>query len=101
MGALKDFIISLRRFMPLPLLLWLGRRKVAKLWENPEFRAAQEENMKFILEFTDRADEIPELARKYAEFDVLRNYRRWSPKHLFNQRVEGIEWLTTKKDPNR
>jgi lauroyl/myristoyl acyltransferase len=101
MGSRKDRIIAMRRFIPLPILLRLGRRKAAKLWRNPEFRAAQEANMKFVLEFTDRAEEIPELARRYAEFDILRNYRRWHPAPLFNQRVEGIEWLTTKKDPDR
>lgn len=57
--------------------------------------------MTFLLEHTERAAEIPEIAREYAEFDALRNYRRWRPKPLLRQRVEGIEWLTTKRDPTR
>ena len=101
MTSLRDLSHQARQFVPLPVLLKIGRRRVAKRWEDPEFRAAAEANMRFVLEFTDRADEIPQLAREYAEFDALRNYRRWRPKQLLRQRVEGIEWLTTKKDPNR
>lgn len=92
---------EIRRFIPLPVLLAIGRRRAAALWNNDEFRASQETNMRYLLENTDRAEEVPELAREYAEFDVLRNYRRWRPGPLLRQPVRGIEWLTTKRDPER
>lgn len=57
--------------------------------------------MRFLLEYTVRAPEIPEIAREYAEFALLRGYRRWHPGALSRQRVVGIEWLTTKRDPER
>lgn len=57
--------------------------------------------MQFLLEYTDRVSEVPELAREYAEFDVLRNYRRWHPNQLSHQQVKGMEWLTTKRDHSR
>ncbi len=101
MSSVRDQIKGIRRFVPLPLQLAVARRQVAALWKNEEFRAAQEANMQFLLENTERAPEIPELARAYAEFDIQRNIRRWRPRHLIRQPVEGIEWLTTKRDHDR
>lgn len=101
MSLRSDWTQEIRRFIPLPVLLGIGRRRVDALWQSEEYRAAQIENMKFLLEFTDRAEEIPALAREYAEFDVLRNYRRWRPRPLYRQPVLGTEWLTTNRDPER
>lgn len=101
MGTLRDTAHSLPRFIPWRALPGVARRRVDRLWKNEAYRAAQEENMHFLLEFTDRVGEVPELAREYAEFDVLRNYRRWHPHQLSHQPVKGVEWLTTKRDPDR
>lgn len=57
--------------------------------------------MRFLLEHTNRAPEIPELARAYAERTMLRGWLRWHPRTLTRQRVVGIEHLTTGRDPSR
>lgn len=57
--------------------------------------------MRYLLETTPRAPEIPELARKYAENMTLRKFERWRPSLVTSQEVRGVEWLTTKRDPNR
>lgn len=101
MSSLSDRAQQVRRFVPLPLQLRLARRKIDAMLQNDEFRAAQEENMRFLLEHTERAAEIPELARGYAIFDIERNPRRWRPHDLIRQPVRGLEWLTTKRDPER
>lgn len=49
--------------------------------------------MRFLLEGTSREQEIPELARKYAENVALRTYERWRPSRVRSQEVRGIEWL--------
>jgi lauroyl/myristoyl acyltransferase len=101
MSSLSARAQEIRRFIPLPVLLAIGRRRVAGLMKNDAFRELQETNMRWLLENTDRAEEVPVLAREYAEFDVLRNYRRWHAKPLITQRVEGAQWLTTERDPDR
>lgn len=101
MSALRDLAQKARRYVPLPLLLAVGRRRADALWESEAVRAAGEQNMRYLLEHTERADEISTLAREYVEYDVLRNYRRWHAKPILTQHVEGIEWLTTKRDPSR
>lgn len=101
MSFLRDLVHEVRRFIPLPVLLAVARRRVRSLWQDPAYRAAQEANVRFLLEHTSRFQEIPALAREYAEFDVLRNYRRWRPQHLLRQPVHGIEWLTARRDPAR
>lgn len=101
MSSRSDLVQEIRRFIPLRTSLGIARRRVEALWKNDEFRAAQVDNMRFLLENTDRADEIPALAREYAVFDIERNYRRWHPRHLVRQPVRGVEWLTTKRDPKR
>lgn len=79
----------------------LGRRRVDALWQDQEFRSAQEAEMRYLLEHTERAAEVPALAREYTEFALLRGYRRWHPGRLSRQPVTGVEWLTTKRDPER
>lgn len=91
----------LRRLVPQHKIPEVVERKLAKLWENPDFRALQERQMRYLLEFTDRADEVPTLAREFARFSITRLYQRWHPDPISNHRVEGIEWLTTKRDPER
>jgi len=101
MGFIGDQAQRVRSLIPVRALPALARRRVDALWENAEFRASQEAEMQFLLEHTDRASEIPEIARGYTEFALLRGYRRWHPGHLSRQPVSGIEWLTTKRDPER
>lgn len=101
MGFIGDQVQRVRSLIPLRALPALARRRVDALWANDEFRTAQEAEMRYLLENTDRASEIPEIAREYTEFALLRGYRRWHPGHLSRQPVTGIEWLTTKRDPER
>lgn len=101
MGFLGDQLQRVRSLIPVGALPGLARKRVEALWQDAEFRAAQEAEMTFLLEHTERAAEIPEIARGYTEFALLRGYRRWHPRHLARQPVTGIEWLTTKRDPER
>ena len=101
MGSLRDIALQYPRFIPWRALPGVARRRVDKLWKNDAYRTAQEKNMQFLLEFTDRVDEVPQIAREYAEFDVLRKYRMWHPRQLSHQQVKGMEWLTTKRDHSR
>lgn len=77
------------------------RRRIDRLWSNDAFREQQERQMRFLLEFTDRAPEIPELARAFAEHTLLRTYVRWHPEPLLHREIRGLEWLTTQRDPDR
>jgi lauroyl/myristoyl acyltransferase len=101
MASLVDQLQRVRGLIPFAALPGLARRRIDGLWQNDEFRASQEAEMQFLLENTERAPEIPEIARRYAEFALLRGYRRWQPRRLSRQSVSGIEWLTTKRDPER
>lgn len=101
MGFIDDQAQRVRSLIPVRALPAVARRRVDVLWKDEEYRASQEAHMRFLLEYTERADEIPQIAREYAEFAVLRGYRRWRPGHLSRQPVRGIEWLTTKRDPQR
>ncbi|MEO6884870.1 MAG: hypothetical protein ABI232_01105 [Jatrophihabitantaceae bacterium] len=57
--------------------------------------------MRFLLDHTERAPEIPALARGYSEQMMLRAYLRWHRHSITRQRVRGIEWLTTRRDQSR
>jgi len=85
---------QLRRLIPLPLVPVIVRRRVDKMWRNPAFRASKEDQMRLLLGSTERASEVPELARGLAEQMVLRTHMRWHPKAITRQRVQGMEWLT-------
>lgn len=65
------------------------------------YREQQEAQMRHLLEFTDRAEEIPELARRYAEETMLKTHVSWHPRLVTGEPVRGIEWLTTRRDPGR
>jgi lauroyl/myristoyl acyltransferase len=90
-----------RALVPPAVLPTLVRRRIDALWDDENFRAAQTDEMRFLLEHTDRAGEIPVLARAYAEQTMLRSYLRWHPRAITRQRVRGAEWLTTRRDPAR
>lgn len=92
---------QVRRLVPARAVPWLVRRRVERLWADPAYRAAIERQMRVLLERTERAPEIPDLARRYAEHSMARRYLRWHPRALTRQRVQGVEWLTTRRDPAR
>jgi lauroyl/myristoyl acyltransferase len=92
---------QLRRLIPASAARKIVRRKVDKLWSNDAYRELQEAQMRHLLEFTERADEVPVLARTYAEEALLKGYLRWHPKLVTSEPVRDVEWLTTKRDPNR
>lgn len=76
-------------------------KRVEVLLEDPAFLARQEQEMRFLLEGSSRADEIPQLARAYAEQALLRKWMRFHPRAITRQRFEGLEWLTTRRDTSR
>ena len=100
-GRLLDELRQVRRLVPLPLVPTLVRRRLDRVWAVPGFAEAAEAQMRHLLEFTERAPEVPALARGYAEQMLLRSHLRWHPRHISRQRVRGIEWLTTRRDRTR
>lgn len=104
-NTVKSTLVSsahqLRRLIPASLAPVLVRRRAEKLMAIPAYRELQESQMRHLLEFTDRAPEIPELARRFAEETMLKNHLRWHPRLVTREPVRGIEWLTTQRDPNR
>ncbi len=96
-----DAMQRLRSVVPARAIPGLVERRVDKLWQAPAFRAAQVRQMQFLLGESERAGEVPQLARAYAEQSMLRSWLRWHPRAITQQRVEGIEWLTTRRDPER
>jgi lauroyl/myristoyl acyltransferase len=76
-------------------------KKIAVLMQDPEYRELQESHMRHLLELTERAPEIPELAHAYALHTAMRAHDRWHPYRMRRQEVRGVEWLTTKMDPER
>jgi lauroyl/myristoyl acyltransferase len=101
MGDVRDQLQRVRGLIPLRLLPSLARRRADSLWLNEEFRTAQLAEMEFAHGHTDRAGEIEQVARGYTEFALLRDFRRWRPRHLARQPVHGAEWLTSRRDPDR
>ncbi|MEO6884869.1 MAG: hypothetical protein ABI232_01100 [Jatrophihabitantaceae bacterium] len=91
----------IRRAIPVGALPALARWRTAKLWTDPEYVRGEQNEMRFLLQHTERAPEIPQLARKYSEQMVLRAYVRWHPRAITHQRIQGIEWLTTRRDQSR
>ncbi len=89
-----------RRLIPLSRVPAMVERRVDRLWENDDFRLAQEKQMRYLLEFTERADEVPDLARKFTEHHLLRQFLIWHPREVLLP-VRDIEWLTTERDPGR
>lgn len=101
MSRTSEAVQRVRGLIPAAVLPSLVRRRIDRLWEDPAFRALQERQMRFVLECTERADEVPELARAYAEQMMLRSYLRWHPRRITRQPVRGVAWLTTRRDPER
>ncbi|HET6153742.1 MAG TPA: hypothetical protein VFE15_12340 [Marmoricola sp.] len=91
---LVDLLQHTRRLVPARALPGMVSRRVDKLWESEEFRAQQERQMRYLLEFTDRAAEAPDLARGYTEQMMLRSYLRWHPRAITRQPVRNVERLT-------
>jgi lauroyl/myristoyl acyltransferase len=92
---------QVRRAVPVGLLPFIVKRRLDRFWADPDFRRASEDQMHWLLEFTGRAAEAPELGYRYAEQMMLRGYLRWHPRAITRQPVRGIEWLTTGRDPER
>lgn len=101
MGKTLDSLQHVRALVPARSVPGMARRRVDKLWEHEAFRTGNEASMRFLLEHTDRADEIPELARAHAEQSVIRSFLRYHPRAITRQPVRGIESLTTGRDPSR
>jgi lauroyl/myristoyl acyltransferase len=91
----------LRRMVPPRVAPHLARWVVRRRWPDPAFREIAESEMHFLLEHTDRAAEVPAIARRWAEHMQLRSVLRWHPRAITRQEVRGIEWLTTERDPDR
>jgi lauroyl/myristoyl acyltransferase len=92
---------QLRRLVPVRYVPALVKRRLDQLWENDEFRSAQQAEMEFLVGESERAAEVPELAYAYTEQMMIRAHMRWHPRAITRQRVKGIEWLTSRRDPSR
>ncbi len=101
MGKAIDAIQHVRGLVPYRALPGLAKRRTDRLWEVEEYRLGTEEAMRFLLEHTDRAGEVPELARAHSEYNILHAFLRYHPRRITKQQVRGIEWLTTRRDPSR
>lgn len=98
---IKGGLFHVRRLIPPAASRALVRKRLAVLMTDPGFREVQESQMRFLLEHSERAPEIPELASAYAFHTAMRAHDRWHPRSMRRQEVRGIEWLTTARDPNR
>jgi lauroyl/myristoyl acyltransferase len=96
-----EHLHHIRRAVPVRLVPALVRWRLDQLWADPDFRLEQEDQMRYLLEHTERASEIPELGYRYAEQMLLRAHLRWHWRTISHQEVRGVEWLTTRRDPNR
>lgn len=85
---------QVRRLVPPALVPVLVERRLEKLWENEDFRRQQEAPMEFLLGMSERASEVPQLARAYTAQMMIRAYMRWHPRAISRQRVQGVEHLT-------
>ncbi len=85
---------QVRRVVPLRAVPALVRRQLDTLWQDEGFRRAQEQEMEFLLGCSERAAEVPELARAYSEQMLLRAHMRWHPRAITHQRIKGIEQIT-------
>ncbi len=92
---------QVRRLVPVRHVPRLVERRLNQLWENDEFRASQEAEMEFLVGQSERAGEVPQLARAYTEQMMIRAHMRWHPRAITRQRVKGIEWLTSRRDQSR
>jgi lauroyl/myristoyl acyltransferase len=92
---------GVRGLVPARLVPGLVRRRVRGVWADPLYRARHEAEMEFLLGCSERAGEVPELARAYTEQGMLRTWMRWQPRAITRQEVRGAEWLTSRRDLSR
>jgi lauroyl/myristoyl acyltransferase len=97
----RNELENVRRLVPPSRVPAIAERRVDKLWQYDWYREAQERSMRHLLSETERAVEIPELARAHAVYALTRNYLRWHPRAITHQEVRDVDWLTTKRDPDR
>ncbi len=96
-----DLLQNARRLVPVRAIPWIVDRRLEAVWRDPQYVEAQEKQMRYLLEYSPRAEEAPRLAREYARQSMLRTWMRWHPGAVTRQRVQGIEWLTSKQDTSR
>ena len=96
-----DRLQALRGLVPVALVPTLVERRLDRIWADPAYRTAAQDSMEFLLGRSERAAEAEDLARPFAAHMLRRAYLRWHPKAICEQRVEGVEWLTTKRDATR
>lgn len=85
-----------RRLVPVSAVPALAERRLERLWGDEQFRRQQVAAMEFLLGESERADEVPQLAREYTKQMLIRAHMRWHPRVITRQRVKGIEWLTNR-----
>jgi lauroyl/myristoyl acyltransferase len=99
--AAANSVQQIRRVIPVAALPGLIGRRVDRLWNNEAYRLVQEQQMRFLLEHTERAHEVPALARAYAASAMMRGYLRYHPHALTRLEVRGADVLTARRDPGR
>lgn len=101
MGKASDALQNVRGLIPVPTILSILEKKIDALWETPGGRDRYEEAMEFVVGKTERASEVPELAKRYAVQQGLRNYMRYKPRQITKQPVRDIERITSGRDASR
>jgi lauroyl/myristoyl acyltransferase len=57
--------------------------------------------MRFLLDGSERAHEVPDLAYEFARHTILRQFVRWKVRAITSQELRGVEWITTERDVTR
>lgn len=87
----------LRRIVPASALEPLVQARLRWAWADPKFRRDAEAQLSHLLSGGPRADEVPGLARDWAEFSLRRKELRWHPRLITGQPVWGIEALPARR----
>ncbi|MCW2755046.1 MAG: hypothetical protein JWQ32_2457 [Marmoricola sp.] len=91
---MRDRLERVRGLFPMVAIDAMVRSRADKIWASEERREYFLESMTYVVGETERAPEIPELARGLLEHDVRRRYLRYKPRYITRQPVRDIEHLT-------
>lgn len=101
MGKVSDVLQHVRGVIPLAIVNRLIDRRADQIWASEDGPAKYDEAMEFLLGLTERADEVPDMARRHFREQALRRYMRYRPWQITRIPVRDVEWLTTRRDRDR
>ena len=91
----ERLVEALRRAIPIPVLPLVVWARFWIAWSRPSVRADARRQMRFLLEVARPEADVEAAARAYVKRMIRRAEIRWHPELLTQQRVAGIEHLTT------